>query len=59
MKILNAHLLLTKSLKLRLVQLKAATLATLLSCTEDRLSFFLVYFDFGLYFGYACDLTFS
>lgn len=48
MKILNVHLLSTKSLKLRLVHLKAATLATLLFSTEDRL----VYFDFGLFWLY-------
>jgi hypothetical protein len=39
-KILNVHLLLTKLLKLRLVPLMAVTLATLLSCTEDRLKVF-------------------
>lgn len=32
----NVHLLLTKSLRLHLVQLKGATLAKLLSYIEDR-----------------------
>lgn len=50
MKIRNVHLLLTKSLKLRLIQLRGATLATLLSYIEDRLNNYVVYFNFELYF---------
>jgi hypothetical protein len=54
-KIHNVPLLLTKSLKLRLLPLRGATLATLLSYIEDRLKilcslFILILNDISLCF---------